>query len=208
MLFTSEKWSFCVYKAKGLLVVSLLAGSLFLSACGGDSTQSANPTPTATPESAHSVYTTPPATVAPPTVIPQPTSTVVKTAGSLQDQVLQIAQSTSKKPSSITVDSQFSTPANVGGGATIVLLDDLNTQNAEAAKAEIFKIQKAVWTSPTSKNLGMLMVWITQGQTPAGDPVIFMRGSLSAQTEANFQWDTLTPDTAWTKYDPNPGQQP
>lgn len=203
---------FSVYKAKGLIVVSILAGSLFLSACGGDSTPTASSTPaataTATPQQAQSALTTPPPTSAPPTVVPQPTSTVVKTAASLQDQVLQAAQSVSKNPSSISVDTQSSTGSSASGGATIVLLDDLRTQDTESAKSEIFKVQKAVWNSPAGKKLGMLMVWVTQGQTSAGDPVIFMRGSLSSQTEANFQWNTLTPDTAWNKYDPNPGQQP
>ena len=144
-----------------------------------------------------------------PSVQPTATTTALSPTPTprtpLRDTVLQIARNTTGRGPDLSIDTDASSVPDVIYNAQVVLLDNLGQVDSETGKSEIFKIQKAVWTSSINDQLYGISVWITDGQTSAGDPKIVMRAILTTRKAANFQWDSLNADKAWLIYDETSG---
>ncbi len=171
-------------RPQALVALLALAAGLIISGCAGATTTHGT-SATATP--------TVPACPTPSTATPQDLL-ALRACGALGGEARLVKTSYDAHSATLAITFQ------VGG---VVPQTDAQVAAAqEQAKTICFRAQQALWTSsPALKEISVIIVGPVQGEYADFTIDVWGVAVFDAPTTAQLDWTTLTPDTAWNRYD-------
>jgi hypothetical protein len=200
--------SICGQERRQYCAASIIAATLVaaLAGCGAStgSGRTGGSTPTATP-----AVTAIPSTYTPNPLTPTPTTEEQHLDALVQQAIgvgaVQIGTTYSVMDGATDVEITYSQVVPLPPGGLVPTSDADIAAAQERVKTICFEVEQALWTSSTTP-LSQVNVAVLG---PVLDQYAFLTTQayssvlLKAATAAHFTWSTLTPDTAWAKYDSN-----